>query len=165
MPKTRLDRLDLRILDALLENAQISNVALAERVGLTPSPCLRRVRRMKEAGVIQSTLTVLSYSAVGLEIQALIQIGIERHGEDECFAFEESIKSMPEVLACYLVSGATDYILQVVSQNVSSYTKLVKKIAGLPGIREIQSCIVLETVKPWSIMSLKHLESERINAE
>jgi len=154
MPIPGLDRINLKILDALQQDARISNVALAEQVALSPSPCLRRVRQLHEQGVIQSVLTVVSPRAVGYQIQALIEVKIAQHGEDESAAFENAVRAMPEILACYLVSGTKDYVLQAVSRDVSAYSRLVKRIGGLPGIREIQSNIVLETVKPWSALPL-----------
>ncbi len=157
MPKLTIDPYDLKILDALQEDALISNVALSERIALSPSPCLRRVRRLKEAGVIQSILTVVSPEAVGYDIQGLIQVRTKRYGEDEPVPFEIEVVKMPEVLSCYETSGATDYIVHAVARNMPSYSKLARKIGGIEGVMDLQSSIVGQTIKPWSALPLKQL--------
>ncbi len=138
----------------------MSNVALSERIALSPSPCLRRVRRLKEFGVIQSTLTVVSPDSVGYDIQALIQVRTERYGEGEPVPFEQAVVNMPEVLSCFETSGATDYIVHAVARNMPSYSKLARKVGGIEGVKDIQSSIVGQTIKPWSILPLKHLAVE-----
>lgn len=150
----KLDRYDFAILRALSDDPLISNVALAEAVALSPSPCLRRVRRLREAGVIERALTVISPAAVGLTVQAMVRVRLERHGEADSAAFETAARALPEVLACYLVAGATDYFLLVAAPSLARYGALIKRIGGLPGLRDVESAIVMDTIKPWSPLPL-----------
>lgn len=154
MPKFELDRIDRSILRTLQTEPNISNVALAERVGLSPSPCLRRVRRLRETGVIRATLTDIAPEAVGYPIQAVVRVQLSRHGLDESGAFEAAVRAMPDVISAYLVAGTTDFFLLAVAESLEAYSALVKRIGALPGLRDVESSIVLQTVKPWSPLPL-----------
>lgn len=153
----KLDPIDIKILSALQKDALLSNTALAARVGLSPSPCLRRVNRLKKTGVIQSALTVLDARKVGFEIEAIVQVRINNHGDRETKAFEDAIRAMPEAISCFLTAGMMDYMIHTVTVDVSEHARLVKRIAGFQGVVDVQSNIVLEKPKPWSPLGLSTL--------
>jgi len=110
-----LDRLDRRILDELQRNGSISNLELADKVGLSPSPCSRRVKQLEENGFINGTVTLLNRDKLGLKLTALVQISMDRHTPDRFEAFEETLESCPEVISCLLITGhrrPVDYFTQ-----------------------------------------------------
>src|SRR5690606_25880055 len=111
LPSTVLDDIDRRLLAALQENGRLTATELAERVGLTVSPCLRRLRLLEEAGVIRGYTALLDQKKVGLPVSVFVSIKLERQSEEAMRAFEESIRSWPEVLECYLMTGPRDYLL------------------------------------------------------
>lgn len=150
----QLDRFDLAILTHLQEDARIPNTELAERVGLSASPCLRRVRRLWDAGIIRSAQTMVEPASVGLSVQAVVRVQMTRHSESETAAFEAAVRALPEVLTCYAATGATDYFMIVAARSLGEFGALVKRIGGLPGLRDIESSIVIDTVKPWSPLPL-----------
>ncbi len=112
--KMKLDAIDLRILEALQRDARIANVDLAAAVGLSPSPCLRRVRMMEEAGVIAGYRAALDRPAVGLGLTVFVGIKVDRHTDENATAFRDAVSALPEVVSCHLVSGESDFLLQVV---------------------------------------------------
>ena len=160
MPKSiDVDRIDRRILSALQGDPRLSNTALAEKVGLSPSPCLRRVKKLQDTGVIQNVLTVVEASLVGLEIEALVQVRLQNHSEEGSQDFEDSVREIPQVLSCFLVAGSMDYVVHLASPNVRAHTRLVKRIGGLTGVVDVRSNMVLEKIKPWSSLPLEDIET------
>jgi DNA-binding Lrp family transcriptional regulator len=128
-----LDRTDLRILAELQRDARISNVALAAAVGLSPSPCLARVRALEAAGVIARYAALLDAQAVGLEVNVFIQVALERQVEPLLDRFEHAVRERPEVMECYLMTGDADYLLPGVGSIKSSFAlKQVKYDTALP---------------------------------
>ena len=132
----KLDRIDRRILAELQLDGGLSNQALAERVGLSPSPCLRRVKALEEAGVIGKRVTLLDRKKLGLSLTALIQISMDRHTPERFEKFESTVKQFPEVLSCLLVTGQdADYLLIVVVPDMDTYQDfLLKQITRIPGV-------------------------------
>src|SRR6478735_3094286 len=114
MPQIPLDDVDLRILGELQANAKLTNVDLAVRVHLSPSPCLARVRSLEERGLIRRYATLLDPLAVGLSVSVFIQVSLEKQARKSLEAFESAIRQRPEVMECYLMSGDADYLLRVV---------------------------------------------------
>lgn len=112
MPRLKLDAIDRRILVALQRDARLTNVELADEVGLSPSPCLRRVRMLEDAGVITGYHAELAREEVGLGLTVFVGIKVERHHDNEASAFREAVLQLPEVVSCHLVSGETDFLLQ-----------------------------------------------------
>lgn len=151
------DAIDLRILRALQRDSRLTNVALAEEAGISPSPCLRRVRRLEESGVIDRYVTVLSTERVGLNILAFVSIRINDHGRTKSQEFLTKIQAIPEVLACYILTGDTDFIAQVISPDLKSYSELMMSIGDIEGVRDLQSSIVIETCKTMGPLPLTHL--------
>jgi Lrp/AsnC family transcriptional regulator, leucine-responsive regulatory protein len=154
-----LDRTDRRILVALQEDAGLSNQALAERVGLSPSPCLRRVRALEEAGIILGRVALLDGRRLGLELTALIHIGMDRHTPERFASFEEAVAGYPEVQRCFLITGqAADYLLQVVVPDMDAYQDfLLRRITRLEGVSSVHSSFVLRRVVDRTALPLNYL--------
>ncbi len=143
-----LDRLDRRILHELQHNGAISNLELAEKVGLSPSPCSRRVKALSDAGIIQRTVTLLNEEALGLDLIALIHISMDRHTPDRFDVFEQAVAGFPEVLECLMITGSeSDYLLKVVVADMKSYQNfLLGKLTRLAGVTGVQSSFVMRKV-------------------
>ena len=157
MPKAKLDAIDQRIIGELQADARLSNVELADRVGLSPSPCLRRVKRLEQEGIIQGYRAVLNRDGVGLGFSAFLAIKIDGHANEHALAFEETVCAMPEVLACHLVSGDSDYLLEVVTADLEHYRQfLVERLLNLPIVREVRSNIAIQTRKAAAPLPLAH---------
>ena len=156
MPKARLDAIDQRIIGELQADARLSNVDLADRVGLSPSPCLRRVKRLEQEGVIQGYRAVLNRDSVGLGFSAFLEVKIEGHANEHAMAFEDTVCAMPEVLACHLVSGDSDYLLEVVTADLEHYRHfLVERLLSLSIVREVRSNIAIQTRKAAAPLPLE----------
>ncbi|MEX2454838.1 MAG: Lrp/AsnC family transcriptional regulator, partial [Rhodospirillaceae bacterium] len=120
-----LDAIDRRILDRLQRNGRVSNVELAREVGLSPSPCLRRVRDLETAGIIDRYAAVLDQTAVGLSLSVFVQVTLERQIESALETFERVVGTRPEVMECYLMTGDSDYLLRVVVADVTAYERFL----------------------------------------
>ncbi|PZP64583.1 MAG: ArsR family transcriptional regulator [Azospira oryzae] len=148
MPNIALDAVDRRILEVLQQEARIPNVALAERVHLSPSPCLRRVRELERSGVIQRYVALLNPLALGLTVSVFIQVALEKQVESALEAFERAIRERPEVMECYLMTGEADYLLRVVVPDVPSLERfIVDFLSKVPGVGNIKSSFALKQVK------------------
>lgn len=147
-PKVRLDRVDLQILRALQEDARLSSAELADRVSLTPSPCWRRVKQLEESGVISGYHAKVNVESLGYAITAFVFLSLEKLDTARLDEFEKAVLSLPEVLACYRVSGHFDYQLLVVSKDLNTYGTYAKdRINGLPYVKEVYTSFVLHEVK------------------
>jgi Lrp/AsnC family leucine-responsive transcriptional regulator len=145
---TILDEIDRRILARLQENARISNADLAEAVGLSPSPCLRRVRALEGSGVIKRYAALLEPAEVGLPISVFVQVTLERQIEHALETFETAMLARPEVLECYLMTGDADYHLRVVVADLAAYERFLKEhLTRVPGVASIKSSFALKQVK------------------
>jgi Lrp/AsnC family leucine-responsive transcriptional regulator len=155
----QLDRIDKRILAELQHNARISNQELADKVGLSPSPCLRRVRALEESGLISGYSTQLDASKLGLKLMALVQISMDRHTPDRFEQFEASIRQWPQVLECILITGqAADYQLKVLVRDMEEYHDfLLNKLTRIPGVTGVQSSFVLRQVVSTTAVPLEEL--------
>jgi DNA-binding Lrp family transcriptional regulator len=155
-----LDATDLRLLQVLQENGRLTNVELAERIGLSPSPCWRRLQRLEESGLIKGYRAVLDRRGVGLGIMAFVNVVIESHSEAEAKAFETAIQKLPEVVACHSVSGQADFVLQVVAEDMDSYADFAMNvIRRLPGIKAMHTSFALKEVKASTSLPLRRLRS------
>ncbi|WNV06911.1 Lrp/AsnC family transcriptional regulator [Candidatus Methylospira mobilis] len=143
-----LDRFDRQILQILQTDARISNQELADRIGLSPSPCLRRVRVLEESGLITDYRALLDAKALGLTLMALIHISMDRHTPERFNDFETAVAKIPEVLECLLITGqAADYQLKVVVKDLDAYQELLlKRITGIKGVSGVHSSFVLRRV-------------------
>lgn len=148
MPIMNLDPIDKRILAELQRNGRISNVDLATAVGLSPSPCLRRVRDMERAGVIDRYAAILDQGAAGYALSIFVQVTLERQIETALEAFERIIAGRPEVMECYLMTGDADYLLRIVVPDVAAYEEFLKNhLTRVPGVSSIKSSFALNRVK------------------
>jgi DNA-binding Lrp family transcriptional regulator len=147
MPRPHLDAIDGNILTALQENARLSNVGLARAAGLSPSPCLRRVRALEEAGVIRRYATLVDQAAVGLPVSVFVSVSLERQIEPALETFEDAVRQRPEVMECYLMTGTSDYLLRIVVSDLEAYERFLKDhLTRIPGVRSIQSSFALKQV-------------------
>ena len=162
MPELRrrdLDAIDLRILGALQENARIANTELAAAVGLSPAPCLRRVRALEERGVIRKHVSLVSPAAVGLPVSVFVSISLERQVEEALKRFERVILARPEVMECYLMTGDADYLLRVVCADLGAYERFVlDHLTKVPGVSSIRSSFALKQVKYSTALPLLNLD-------
>ncbi len=151
MPKTprpELDPTDRRILRALQRDGRQSVVALAESIGLSPTPCQRRLRRLEEEGVIARYAAVLDPRRVGLAVQAFVQVALASHSEEAAATFHRAIAERPEVIAAYVMSGDMDYMLHVVATDFEAYADFaLKALLRMPGVKETRSSFVLSELK------------------
>ncbi|MCM8614055.1 Lrp/AsnC family transcriptional regulator [Accumulibacter sp.] len=144
----QLDRFDRRILQVLQEDGRISNQDLAERIGLSPSPCLRRVRALEEAGLIIGYRALVDPRALGLSLMALIHISMDEHTPERFSQLEAAIREIPEIVECLLITGqAADYQLKVVVRDMDAYQDLLlNRITGIKGVTGVHSSFVLRRV-------------------
>jgi Lrp/AsnC family leucine-responsive transcriptional regulator len=144
----KLDRIDKNILRLMQGNARISNLELADRVGLSPTPCSRRVKRLEESGIIDKHVTLLKPSVLGLNLTAMIGISMDRHTPDRFDNFERAIVMLPEVLECLIVTGqSADFLLKVVVRDMQHYEKfLLGQLTKLEGVTGVHSSFVLREV-------------------
>ena len=144
-----LDRTDRVILRALQRDGRLPVVALAEAVGLSATPCQRRVRRLEEAGVIQRYAAVLDPAAVGLPLQAFVLVALSSHAEEVVKGFQAALAARPEVLAAYAMSGEMDYLLHIVAADFEAYADFaLRALLRMPGVKETKSSFVLQALKP-----------------
>ena len=143
-----LDAIDLKILAALQDNARIANTELSELVGLSPAPCLRRVRVLEERGVIRRHVSLVDPGKVGLPVSVFVNVSLERQVEEALKRFERAILTRPEVMECYLMTGDADYLLRVVCADLGAYERFVlEHLAKAPGVSSIRSSFALKQVK------------------
>jgi Lrp/AsnC family leucine-responsive transcriptional regulator len=159
MPKIELDAIDRRIVAELQANARLSNIELADKVGLSPSPCLRRVKRLERDGYIDGYRASLRRDGIGLGFSVFLGVKINVHANEHAQSFEKTVVEMPEVVACHLVSGEADYFLEVVVPDLEDYQRfLVGKLLNLPIVREVRSNIAIQTLKAGAPLPLSHLD-------
>jgi Lrp/AsnC family transcriptional regulator, leucine-responsive regulatory protein len=160
MPKQALDEVDWRLLRHVQEDARMSNVDLAERVGLSASPCLRRMRQLEESGIIKGHMTLLDQNAVGLPVSVFISVTLKEQSERALDEFESRIRALPEVMECYLMTGTADYLLRVVMADLAAYERFLKEhLTRIPAIASIQSSFALKQVSFRTALPLPGSES------
>ncbi|CAD7026914.1 Lrp/AsnC family transcriptional regulator [Pseudorhizobium endolithicum] len=153
MPK--LDVFDIAILNALQEDARASNVDVAERVNLSPSPCLRRTRMLEEAGIVRGYRAEIDRRAVGLELTIFVAFKVIRHTRENAKALEQALLDIPEVIACHMISGQADFLAEVVVENLAAYERLLtEKLLVLPQVTDIQSNFAIRSVKTGGPLKL-----------
>jgi Lrp/AsnC family transcriptional regulator, leucine-responsive regulatory protein len=146
--QTALDAIDRKILAALQENARLPNVQLAEAVGLSPSPCLRRVQELEKQGVIRRYVALLDPAPIGLPVSVFISVTLERQAEQALGRFEKTILGRPEVMECYLMTGDADYLLRVVTADLAAYERfLMDHLTRIRGVASIKSSFALKQIK------------------
>jgi Lrp/AsnC family transcriptional regulator, leucine-responsive regulatory protein len=144
----RLDRYDLAILEALQRDARATWLELGEQVNLSASACQRRVRSLQARGVLKRFTVDVDLGVLGYDVHAFLSVNVDRRDIKLANQFRKTIDGYPEVLACHMLSGNVDFILEVVSRDLPSYGRFVEeRILSLPGVKDASSALVLETVK------------------
>ena len=147
MPEVELDRTDYKILHYLQNSGRISNSDLADAVGLSPSPCLRRVKALENAGIVKQYVALVDAKAVGLPISIIVNVSLHSQERDSLMEFETKVAEYEEVLECYLMTGNFDYTLRVVAPDLDSYQRfLAEKLTRIKGVANIQSSFTLKQV-------------------
>ncbi|MGA8203936.1 MAG: Lrp/AsnC family transcriptional regulator [Woeseiaceae bacterium] len=151
-----LDRYDRRILDALQRDGRISNVQLASLVNLSESACLRRVRALEDSGIIERYAALVSQPRLGLAGNVFVHIALHREEQSELAAFEEAVKSIPEIMECYLMTGEFDYLLRVVVADMADFERLHNELlTRLPGVARVNSSVAIRTVQKRTELPLR----------
>lgn len=148
-----MDEKDYQILRALQENGRLTNQELSERVNLSPSPCLRRVRQLEKSGAIRGYTALVDQNAYGLPLTVFIRIKMERHAAELVRVFEARIRDIPEIQDCYLVTGEADYLLRVVCRDLDAYERFMReKLHAIPGISSINTSFIFGRVKQSQVL-------------
>ncbi len=144
----KLDRIDKRILGVMQANGRITNLELADQIGLSPTPCARRVKRLEASGLIERHVTLLNQARLGLNITAMISISMDRHTPERFDNFERQVKKLPEVVECSIVTGqAADYLLKAVLPDMTYYEEfLLGRLTRIDGVTGVHSSFVLRKV-------------------
>lgn len=153
-----LDKIDRRLLSELQAEGRVTNVELAQRVGLTAPPCLRRVRTLEEAGVIRGYAALLDPGKVGLGLVAYVNVKLEKRGRMPTDTFAGAVRGWPEVAACHSLTGDMDYLLRVHVEDLEHFSRFVMdSLLKHPGVLDVKSSFVLEAVKETTALPLSHL--------
>ncbi|PCJ17960.1 MAG: AsnC family transcriptional regulator [Gammaproteobacteria bacterium] len=156
----KLDRTDKRLLMAMQKNGRINNLELAELVGLSPSPCSRRIKQLEQAGYIQQHITLLDPGKLNLKLTAMLFISMDRHTPDRFEAFEQEVARYPEVLECSLITGqSSDYLLKVIVPDMDAYQEfLLGRLTRIKGVSGVHSSFVLRTIIDHKALPMDHLD-------
>jgi Lrp/AsnC family transcriptional regulator len=153
-----IDRTDLRILSALQKDASLSTAEIAQRVGLSQSPCWRRINLLEANGVIRKRVALLSRDKVGLDVLVFTHVKLASHGWQSLPKFKQKVVSFPEVVQCFMVIGDFDFILLVATRTINDYNEFIqKRLSQVPGVQAIESRIVLEEAKNTTELPLELL--------
>ncbi len=150
-----LDRLDMLILDELQRDGRLTNVELARRINLSPSPCLERVRRLESAGLIEGYGARLNARALGFGTTAFIQVTLDRTTADVFDRFRDAVVLVPEVAECHMVAGGFDYLLKLRLRDMQAYRDVLAQVVDLPGVAQTHTYVVIEPVKPDAGLPLR----------
>ena len=150
MTFSKIDKTDAKILKLLQYDSRMSNAELSEKIGMSASPCWRRVKQLENTQVIKGYGVLLDRKKIGLGVMVFIRVSIDSHSEKEAKKFEEEVTALDYVVACYSIGGDADFLLQVVSPDLDTYAEFsMSIIRRLPGIKEMQSMFVLKEIKPF----------------
>ncbi len=151
-----LDRYDKSILEALQNDGRMSNVQLASLVSLSESACLRRVRALEDSGMIERYSALVSQAKAGLSGNVFVHIGLHREEQSELAAFEDAVRSIPEVMECYLMTGEFDYLLRVVVRDMADFERIHNDaLTRLPGVARVNSSVAIRTVQKKTELPLR----------
>lgn len=147
MSNMALDELDRKILEELQANGRITNQDLSERVGLSPSPCLRRLRQLEEDGVISRYVALVDPAALGLSVTAFVRVRLDQQDDQHLTVFEDAVASFPEVMECYLMSGEADYQLRVLVGSLNTFEDFLRgRLTRIPGVAQVTTSFALRPV-------------------
>ena len=153
-----LDKFDIAILNELQADARLTNAELAQRVGLSAAPCWRRVRALEEQGFIKGYRAEIDRHKIGLGVLAFVRLHAERNNGDNIRALEEAVRALPEVVACHYISGTGTFELQVVAQDLDSFSRFAQqRLVNLPNVKDLQTSFSLGEVKAGGALPLGHL--------
>lgn len=156
MSSEKLDRTDLKILDALQKNGRLTNAELAEKVGLSLSPCWRRLKRLEDTGIIAGYQAIINRKALGLGVTAFVRMDIERHTPAQERRFEEAIADLPEIVSCHVISGEGAFLLTVVCESLEAYSKFaLDTLMALPNVKDTQTSFSLKEVKASTALPIR----------
>lgn len=148
-----LDDAERRILRVLQEDASLPTAAVAERVGLSPSPCWRRIDRLERDGIIRKRVALLDRRAIGLNAHVFAQVKLNAHGRAHLDEFAEAIRAFPEVLECYVLMGPVDFLMRVVAEDIEAYERFFfDKLSRVPGVQEVVSTVALSEIKSTTVL-------------
>jgi Lrp/AsnC family transcriptional regulator len=151
-----MDRTDLRILELLQDDASRSTAEIAEAVGLSPSPCWRRIAQLEQQGVIRRRVALLDRERLDLGVTVVVQVRLTTHGRQSLVDFEERVRELPEVMQCFTVMGAIDFVLIVVTTDIRAYERFMReRLSQLPGVLGIESNIVMSAIKDTTALPLE----------
>lgn len=160
-PSPALDSFDVKILSYLQQQGAATAADVGAEVGLSQSPCWRRIQRLVDTGFVRSRVALLSRKLLGLDVLVFAQIKLEAHGGNKVSEFRDAIRRIPEVQECYVLMGQVDFLLKVVTSDIESYERLFfEEFSQLPGVREINSMIAVSSVKETTELPLKHLRGK-----
>jgi Lrp/AsnC family transcriptional regulator len=160
-----LDKIDLKILAALQEDAGKSAADIAETVGLSQSPCWRRIQRLKDEGYIARTVALLDRRKIDLNTQVFVQVKVVRNDEASLTEFSQAVRSFPEVLECHMILGMFDFLLRIVTQDIGAYEKFfLERLSRVPNAREFNSYVTLSEIKATTALPLRYLNGSAAGA-
>jgi DNA-binding Lrp family transcriptional regulator len=154
LPLQIIDEIDRTILRVLQKDGRVSNVQLADRVGLSESACLRRVRLLEQSGIIDCYVMLINQAAIGKPGNVFVRLTLEGQQKQKLQLFEKAVVAVPEVMECYLMSGDFDYLLRVIIKDNTDYVRVHEKLTGLPGVLRVQSSFALRTVRKTTELAL-----------
>ena len=160
MPKITLDKTDRKILAILQQDGRLSNQEVAERVSLSPSPCLRRIKRLEEAGVIRQYVALLDPAQLGLGLIAYVNVRLEKHSASSTAStphaeFAKSVENWPEVAACYAMTGEMDYLLRVHVEDMDHFSRfMMKTLLTHPAVADVKSSFALQRIKDTTALPI-----------
>lgn len=158
MSGSKLDKIDIAILDHLQKDGRLSNVELAEKIGLSSTPCLRRVRQLEQSGLIGSYRAVLDRKKAGFGITVFVSVKIDGHRADKAADTESMFQDIPEIISCHVISGAADFLLEVTVRDLEAFEEFMfKKLIVLPVVKDVHSNFVIRTIKDNAALPVSHL--------
>ncbi|HJQ61002.1 MAG TPA: Lrp/AsnC family transcriptional regulator [Vineibacter sp.] len=152
-----LDGVDRHILESLQRDGRLSNTELAEKVGLSASPCWRRVKALEAAGIIKGYVALVDAKAVGLPVNVFMSVSLTTQVQSALQRFEKAVQQRPEVMECYLMTGDSDYLLRIVVPDLEAYERFVMDFTRIAGIAQIRSSFALRPVKQGTALPMGHL--------
>lgn len=151
----KLDTIDRKILEILQSNAKITNAQLSKEIGLSPAPTLERVKKLENSGIIKSYHAKLDTNKIGLGVSTFVMVSLVHHNKESIEAFLAEIEQIDEVIECHHTTGSGDFILKVISQDITSYQKLMlEKVSSIKGVDSLQSLVILSTFKDSKVLPI-----------